>query len=347
MDKVLRRLKIFSIIFFMFSIGFCIKKIDIFLTTIERSYMAQDASLFKERENTFGGMVLATNNFFIQSMETGQVNFKNFFDILTEPAVIHNFGIDYDVQPVVQVPDSVRIPVFVYHHIGPNPQSSGDKINNVTTQMFKDQMEYLKKKEYKVLSMQEFYNLLEKGINPDQKSVLITVDDGYHDFYDNAFPILKEYKYKATIFVPYNKKEFSDSELLEMSNYGIDVQSHTMTHTSLSMQRSNQNLNFELNDSKQKITEVTNRDTFAFAYPYCIYNQPNLNYVKNSQYRLAFKCGNIKGNSIDHTFANRFEIYRNWAYNNMQNFIDRLSGIQYRPVDLGLGENLTTKFKML
>ena len=346
-DKIIRYLKIFSSLFLVFSIGFCTKKVDIYLTSIQGAHTVQNVSLYKEERNIFQGLVLATNTFFIEPLKTGQIDLNQIPDLFTEPAVISNFNSDYDTPPVSQRSNTVRIPIFVYHHIGPNPDTYWEKINNVTTQTFREQMDYLLKKQYKVLSMQEYYDLLEKGVNPVQKSVLLTFDDGYQDFYDNAYPILKEYKYNATIFVPLDKKEISDAQLLEMSNNGIDIESHTLSHASLNRVLSNSILNLEVNDSMQKITNLLNKEPIAFAYPYCVYNQNNLNYVRGTKYKLSFKCGNTKGNSIDNSFANRYEIYRSWAYNNMQNFIDRLSGIEYRPSDIGPSELKNTKLKML
>jgi len=330
-------LQFFAFILFMFSFGFYYKKFDLYWIPILNTYSVQNSSELRYRSNNLESIDLTANTNYSRS----------FSNVLAEPAEIENFNIDFDIQPRPQAIGTVRVPVFVYHHIGINPQSYDDKIGNVTPEMFREQMSYLAQKEYKVLDMKAFYDLLEKGTNPIQKSVLLTFDDGYQDFYDNAFPILKEFGFKATLFIPVDKKELSDSELLEMSNYGIDIQGHTMSHASLSRSRSTQTLNYELNTAKQRITEITDKETFAFAYPYCGYNATNLNYLKSTEYKLSFQCGDTKGTSIDHTFANRYELYRSWAYNNMSNFIARLSGIEQRPNDLGESGPTNFKFKML
>lgn len=83
---------------------------------------------------------------------------------------------------------------------------------------------------------------MEKGEALPEKPVVITFDDGYQSNYEYAYPILKKYGMKATIFVigsSVGKDEYKDtglpmlphfgvSEAREMENSGlISIQSHT------------------------------------------------------------------------------------------------------------------------
>ena len=62
------------------------------------------------------------------------------------------------------------------------------------------QLKYLKKHHYKTLSLDEFYNYYKGKKKIPRKSGLITMDDGYQSNYDLAFPLLKKYGMKATVF---------------------------------------------------------------------------------------------------------------------------------------------------
>ncbi len=131
-----------------------------------------------------------------------------------------------------------EIPILLYHHITEDPND-----NAITPQQFQRQMELLKAGGYETVTFEEMIDYVEKGIELPQKAVCITFDDGYRSNYEIAYPILKEYGMKATIFVigatvgnteHYKDTEFpitphfSFEEAKEMVDSGvISIQSHT------------------------------------------------------------------------------------------------------------------------
>lgn len=92
--------------------------------------------------------------------------------------------------------DSRRtVPVLMYHHVTP----AGGMIN-VSPGHFEAQLAWLQKKGYQSLSTDQFAAHLNGQAAP-ARSVLITFDDGYLDNWLYAFPLLKKYGFKATIFL--------------------------------------------------------------------------------------------------------------------------------------------------
>ena len=97
-----------------------------------------------------------------------------------------------------------KIAEICYHNI-----ATQDEKNNfpdesdwtITTDNFKEQLDYLKNNNYKTLTMDEFYRWKNKELNLPYKSVLITFDDGFLSNYEYAFKLLKEYNMNATVFV--------------------------------------------------------------------------------------------------------------------------------------------------
>lgn len=86
------------------------------------------------------------------------------------------------------------IPVLMYHHVRP-----GAGMIASTPENFEDQLRWLKKEDYRSLTLDEFAQHLE---DKDQgKAVVITFDDGYLDNWVYAFPLLQKYQMKATIFL--------------------------------------------------------------------------------------------------------------------------------------------------
>ncbi len=87
------------------------------------------------------------------------------------------------------------VPVLMYHHV--LPQSG---FITSAQAHFREQMEHLSKNGYKSLTPAELAYFKKTGEKP-KNSVMITFDDGWRDNYIYAYPILKEFGLRATIFV--------------------------------------------------------------------------------------------------------------------------------------------------
>ena len=126
-----------------------------------------------------------------------------------------------------------QVAVVMWHHIHDLAQS-GDTI---TTQLFKDQLKYLRDQGYQFITLQQFKAYLAGSSVPDN-AVLVTFDDGYESFYENAYPTLKKMRIPAVNFVITKDLEnplasyipsLSKDEIIEMThdtNF-IDAQCHT------------------------------------------------------------------------------------------------------------------------
>jgi peptidoglycan/xylan/chitin deacetylase (PgdA/CDA1 family) len=68
-------------------------------------------------------------------------------------------------------------------------------------EQFRWQCDYLHK-HHRVISMRELTQLLRGGDSPPPNAVVLTIDDGHRDFYTCAFPILREYRFAATMYLP-------------------------------------------------------------------------------------------------------------------------------------------------
>lgn len=91
----------------------------------------------------------------------------------------------------------MKIPVLLYHHTN---WIDKDPTLNVAPDVFDSQMRYLQENDYKTVFLDEFIALEQEG-DGHNKTVAITFDDGYLDNWVYAYPILKKYCHKATIFV--------------------------------------------------------------------------------------------------------------------------------------------------
>jgi len=96
--------------------------------------------------------------------------------------------------------------VLNYHRID-NPDRDGFNTfkPNISARVddFDNQMKYLSRW-FRVVSMHDVINWLDKRISLPPYAALITFDDGYLDNYTNAYPILRKYNFPATIFLTTN-----------------------------------------------------------------------------------------------------------------------------------------------
>lgn len=151
-----------------------------------------------------------------------------------------------------------RIPVVMYHTIGIVNKNWHWNFLTCPYKRFEDQLKWLKKTRYNTLNFQEVYDYIINDKPVPKKSVFLTFDDGYLDNYVFAYPLLKKYGLKGTIFINPDFVEKSgkcrktlldikeDKEALELENIGfcnwnelkkmdsegiLEVQSHAKTHT--------------------------------------------------------------------------------------------------------------------
>ena len=90
--------------------------------------------------------------------------------------------------------------IFVYHRFTEDGDETGRRVSAET---FEWQLRWIKKG-WKVISLRDYLKMRLEGRKLVSKVVVITVDDGYRDFYDVAYPRLKKHGMRATLFPTLN-----------------------------------------------------------------------------------------------------------------------------------------------
>lgn len=178
----------------------------------------------------------------------------------------------------------LRVPIITYHSI----DESGSVISTAPV-VFRRQIETLAKAGYQAITLRDLVARLEQELPPPAKPVVLTFDDGFRNFYTEAFPVLETHGYQATVFLVTefcglhndwagNPAGFPRSELLtwgdvrELSKMGIEFGSHTKTHPDLS-KLSAGDVENELVGSKFRLEDELGCETVSFAYPFGKQNQ--------------------------------------------------------------------------
>ena len=130
------------------------------------------------------------------------------------------------------------VPILVYHNLG--PESKGRLV--LGARAFEQQMRHLKAEGYRVISLRDFVDFMERGRQIPRRAVILTFDDGYRGFKDFAYPILKELGFTATLFVYTDyvgagRNALTWAELQQLAKEGFEIQAHSKTHGDLRRER--------------------------------------------------------------------------------------------------------------
>jgi peptidoglycan/xylan/chitin deacetylase (PgdA/CDA1 family) len=91
-----------------------------------------------------------------------------------------------------------RLLILCYHGISLRDEHEWQPLF-VSPAFFRKRLETLARKRYRVLALNEALEKLREGSLP-AKSVVITFDDGFHDFHQVGYPMLKEFGFPSTVY---------------------------------------------------------------------------------------------------------------------------------------------------
>jgi peptidoglycan/xylan/chitin deacetylase (PgdA/CDA1 family) len=215
------------------------------------------------------------------------------------PAMLGNDPIVIPLLPVnpggIRATHAQTVPILCYHRMGPG---AGKMF--VSESNFARQMEWLATNQYRVVALKDLTAFIEGRQALPARSVVLTFDDGYESVYRYAFPLLKKYRFAATVFVYSDFIGASDAltwpQMQEMLASGlVDIQSHSKTHANLTEREVDEpNLRYQQRVDKEARTprelimrRLPQHQVVSFAFPYGDANDVVLEAMAQNQYRIA------------------------------------------------------------
>lgn len=186
-----------------------------------------------------------------------------------------------------------RLPIIMYHYVE-YVQDKNDKLRialNTTPSVLDWQIKSLTDNHYNFFFARDVPDIISGKITLPAKPIFLTFDDGYEDFYYYAFPILKKYQTKATIYIMYNflnrRGYLNVSQVKEIIKSGlVEVASHTLDHYYLKNSKESTAWS-EIYDNKIQLEKLFKISVPSFAYPYGAFDEPSLELVKKAGHTNA------------------------------------------------------------
>ena len=192
--------------------------------------------------------------------------------------------------------------ILMYHEV---TDQQPEELHAVSKAAFAAQMRWLRAAGYQTVALADWLMAASGArLRLTGKPIIITFDDGYRDNYTNAWPILAELGFSATIFLVTGRMgQTSDwrpgglgaaplltwAEARELAAGGIRFGSHTVNHINLNAAPPAV-VDQELRGSRADLQQALGGAVEHLAYPYNRFNSQVKNIAQQAGYRTACAC---------------------------------------------------------
>lgn len=193
-----------------------------------------------------------------------------------------------------------RVPVIMYHDVIP-VRTATSQWFDCSAQELREQFEWMRNEGITPISMKDLYEHLSSGQSIPESAIVLTFDDNYQGFYDNAWPLLQEFKYPAHMFVHtgFVGKTAGDHpkmtwdtlrELLKDPKFSVGA--HTVSHPENFTDLTEAQMEHEIVQSKRDLEENLNVPVEFFAYPSGLNNALAQSLTKAAGFKMAVTVEN-------------------------------------------------------
>jgi peptidoglycan/xylan/chitin deacetylase (PgdA/CDA1 family) len=210
------------------------------------------------------------------------------------------------------------LPVLLYHRVAPEPSGHDPFGNFISTNAFGSHLRWLHSGGWRSVSLGQVASALAGGPSLPSRAIAITFDDGYRDTFEHAWPLLRHYGFRATVFMVSGAvggdSSFDSSagyepapmlsapEIRFMHSAGVEFGSHTRSHPDSLPRLDEDALRHELAGSRRDLETILDGPVDLFAYPHSRHDERVEKAVIAAGYRLA--CGGT-GTRLEPACVNR------------------------------------------
>mgnify|MGYP006100121767 CR=1 FL=1 len=221
--------------------------------------------------------------------------------------------------------------VLMYHRFNEHKYPS----TNIEMNIFKSQMKIIKQSNFKFYDPNNFKKNFKTP--KKEKKVLITIDDAFSSFYDNAWPFLKKHKIPFILFVStetvgkFGYMNWEQIKEIEKENFGY-IGNHSHTHKYLVNLKEKDFLQ-DMNNANKIFIKKLGYNPKYFSYPFGEYNNFIKNYIsKNFNFAFGQHSGVIDINKNRHELP-RFPINEKYGDLSRFKFLINLQPLQFKKMN--------------
>ncbi|WP_013334356.1 trifunctional glycosyltransferase/class I SAM-dependent methyltransferase/polysaccharide deacetylase [Gloeothece verrucosa] len=229
-----------------------------------------------------------------------------------------------------------KLPILMYHRVAPtgSPQMSQYR---VTPEAFEEQLRYLKDGGFYSVAWEDWQLAMISQTPLPGRALALTFDDGYLDFFEYAWPLLKKYGFTATVFLVSERIGYDNSwdatygekialmgwrEIQQLADQGVVFGSHSATHPSL-IRLSYSSVIAQASRSRMLLERQLGIPIKTFAYPYGDYNPIVQHLIEACGYSIGLSCDSRLSQFEDNLLAlPRLEVM---GSDSLQDFVVKLS----------------------
>ena len=208
------------------------------------------------------------------------------------------------------------LPVVMYHNFLKTESSCGKY--TITPNEFEEDILYLKNKGYSFVNCEDVINYVYENKSLPEKSIMITIDDGYYNNYLYIFPIIKKHNVKVVIspigietdkysmsldlnpayanMCWENIKEMKESGLAEIQNHSYDLHHFTKEQTGCSKTKNEdssshiERIYSDLKMANDAIYKNTGFTPTCMTFPFGITSKDVNKLIKSMGFKMSLSC---------------------------------------------------------
>ncbi len=213
-------------------------------------------------------------------------------------------------------PEGVELPIIMYHLMSKEQAHLNEF--TISPDEFRSDLQYLKNNGYTSIVMQDLIDYVKIGAPLPDKPVMITFDDGYESFHEYAYPLLREFGFKAVFSVvgryvdKYSKAKdhhvlyshctWNQLALMQESGY-VEIQNHSynlhtddrkrrgaMKNAGESLESYRKLLEDDLKKLQIECSENLGWAPTTFTYPFGLVSPESLPIIKELGFEAALTC---------------------------------------------------------